>query len=119
MKKIIFAVSIFLGVISASKAQSIKQTQTQTATKTVVKQKPVTKVDSKKALEKANVVADKKGTQTKIEPTQKKQEINKAIPAKSTSSNVVLKKDGTPDKRYKQAEHLKKDGTPDKRYKKK
>jgi hypothetical protein len=32
---------------------------------------------------------------------------------------VVLKKDGTPDKRYKQAEHLKKDGTPDKRYKKK
>jgi hypothetical protein len=117
MKKIIFAVSIFLGVISASKAQSIKQTQT--ATKTVVKQKPVTKVDSKKALEKANVVADKKGTQTKIEPTQKKQEIKKAIPTKSTSSNVVLKKDGTPDKRYKQAEHLKKDGTPDKRYKKK
>jgi hypothetical protein len=115
MKKIIFAVSIFLGVISASKAQSIKQTPTASATKTVLKQKPVTKVDSKKA----KVVADKKVTQTKTELTQKTQEVKKAIPAKSTSSNVVLKKDGTPDKRYKQAEHLKKDGTPDKRYKKK
>ena len=28
-----------------------------------------------------------------------------------------LKKDGTPDKRYKANKHLKKDGTPDKRYK--
>lgn len=38
-----------------------------------------------------------------------------------TETKVVLKKDGTPDKRYKQAEKpkvvLKKDGTPDKRYK--
>lgn len=30
-------------------------------------------------------------------------------------SNV--KKDGTPDKRYKENKHVKKDGTPDKRYK--
>ena len=41
---------------------------------------------------------------------------------KKTDTKVVLKKDGTPDKRYtKQAETkvvLKKDGTPDKRYKK-
>jgi hypothetical protein len=28
-----------------------------------------------------------------------------------------MKKDGTPDKRYKENKHLKKDGTPDKRYK--
>ncbi|MBA4167008.1 MAG: hypothetical protein H0X41_05615 [Chitinophagaceae bacterium] len=39
----------------------------------------------------------------------------------TTSNGVVLKKDGTPDKRYKQstpaAGPLKKDGTPDKRYK--
>lgn len=28
-----------------------------------------------------------------------------------------MKKDGTPDKRYKANKHLKKDGTPDKRYK--
>lgn len=30
---------------------------------------------------------------------------------------VKMKKDGTPDKRYKNSQHLKKDGTPDKRYK--
>ena len=29
----------------------------------------------------------------------------------------MLKKDGTPDKRYKENKKLKKDGTPDKRYK--
>lgn len=40
---------------------------------------------------------------------------------KKTEAKVVLKKDGTPDKRYKKNTiskvHLKKDGTPDKRYK--
>lgn len=38
----------------------------------------------------------------------------------ANTSGTVLKKDGTPDKRYKQhqaAGPLKKDGTPDKRYK--
>lgn len=40
-------------------------------------------------------------------------------PAATASNGVVLKKDGTPDKRYKNAPAgpLKKDGTPDKRYK--
>lgn len=39
-------------------------------------------------------------------------------PAKKDANGTVLKKDGTPDKRYKsKKEHLKKDGTPDKRYK--
>lgn len=33
------------------------------------------------------------------------------------TAEVKLKKDGTPDKRYKAAKTLKKDGTPDKRYK--
>lgn len=40
--------------------------------------------------------------------------------ATKPSAGTVLKKDGTPDKRYKQkpdAGPLKKDGTPDKRYK--
>ena len=37
--------------------------------------------------------------------------------AAATASGVKLKKDGTPDKRYKTAQHLKKDGTPDKRFK--
>lgn len=32
-------------------------------------------------------------------------------------ATVKMKKDGTPDKRYKANQHLKKDGTPDKRFK--
>lgn len=41
----------------------------------------------------------------------------KAAKPAATNSAVKMKKDGTPDKRYKANEHLKKDGTPDKRYK--
>jgi hypothetical protein len=116
MKKIILAVSIIFGVISASNAQAIKQTQT--STKAVVKQMPVTKATATKEVVKAKVAADKQVVQTKTETIQKKQEVKKAVSATSTSSKVVFKKDGTPDKRFNQAEHLKKDGTPDKRYNK-
>ncbi len=35
----------------------------------------------------------------------------------ATATTAHLKKDGTPDKRYKQHKHMKKDGTPDKRFK--
>jgi hypothetical protein len=44
----------------------------------------------------------------------------KAADKKAKDTKVVLKKDGTPDKRYKEAKEvvLKKDGTPDKRFKK-
>ncbi|MBS7788152.1 hypothetical protein KIH23_12665 [Flavobacterium sp. CYK-55] len=50
---------------------------------------------------------------------QVKKEVKKATDKASKDAKVVLKKDGTPDKRYKQAKEvvLKKDGTPDKRYK--
>lgn len=41
----------------------------------------------------------------------------KAPEAKATKPAAKLKKDGTPDKRYKENKKLKKDGTPDKRYK--
>lgn len=36
-----------------------------------------------------------------------------ATVAKVSPAGVKMKKDGTPDKRYKSAQHLKKDGTPD------
>lgn len=41
-----------------------------------------------------------------------------AQPAKQTTTTTTkTKKDGTPDKRYKENKKIKKDGTPDKRYK--
>lgn len=48
-----------------------------------------------------------------------KKEVKKAADKAAADGKVVLKKDGTPDKRYKQTKEvvLKKDGTPDKRYK--
>lgn len=57
----------------------------------------------------------KKAKETKVEKTT-------TTTAKTDANGVVLKKDGTPDKRYKHtaatpAGPLKKDGTPDRRYK--
>jgi hypothetical protein len=68
--------------------------------------------------------ATKKDSKDKTEVTKNKASENpKATPAKSKSPSPAMstttpvKKDGTPDKRYKQNKHVKKDGTPDKRYK--
>lgn len=51
----------------------------------------------------------------------KKKEVTTTKEVKKTDTKVVLKKDGTPDKRFTKKEKvvLKKDGTPDKRYTKK
>lgn len=51
-------------------------------------------------------------TSAKITKPAAKKVDTKARPATA----IKMKKDGTPDKRYKQNKHLKKDGTPDKRY---
>jgi hypothetical protein len=51
-------------------------------------------------------------------PAKKSAKSDSATVATKPANGVVLKKDGTPDKRYKQSTGpLKKDGTPDKRYK--
>jgi len=54
-------------------------------------------------------------------PKKAKSDSTKMAAAKASPTGVVLKKDGSPDKRYKQtapaAGPLKKDGTPDKRFK--
>lgn len=41
----------------------------------------------------------------------------KAVTPTKAPAGTVLKKDGTPDKRYKSSQKLKKDGTLDRRYK--
>ena len=63
-----------------------------------------------------------KKTITKTETVIKKEKKEgKKVITKTVETTVVLKKDGTPDKRYKNTTVkkvvLKKDGTPDKRYK--
>lgn len=55
----------------------------------------------------------------KIETAKKEAATKPAMAMKPANSSAVkMKKDGTPDRRYKENQHLKKDGTPDKRYKK-
>jgi hypothetical protein len=61
-------------------------------------------------------------TQTPQNAPQKEASVNSkptkpAENATSQQGKPVMKKDGTPDKRYKANQNLKKDGTPDKRYK--
>lgn len=57
----------------------------------------------------------------KTKSTVQTKKTEKSVEAKAAkvanTPDVKMKKDGTPDKRYKAAKTLKKDGTPDKRYK--
>jgi hypothetical protein len=77
-------------------------------------QKPATKPTEAKAAPKATEVkpANKPAPQSQVKPAPKTE-------AKSTQSGTdsKTKKDGTPDRRYKENKKLKKDGTPDMRYK--
>lgn len=91
MKNFLTALSLILGLGFAS-AQSTQPSTT--------KQPPVKVSPQAKKAEPAN---------------QAKTVDAKATPTKA--NDVKLKKDGTPDKRYKENQKLKKDGTPDKRYK--
>lgn len=90
MKKIITAMSLAMGLMFAS-AQSATPLATQKA------------IPVKKSAE--------------IKKTEAKKSVKEIPTITPTITGVKLKKDGTPDKRYKEAKHLKKDGTPDKRYK--
>lgn len=66
----------------------------------------------------AKVEAAKTTVQAKKQKTEQKAKSVEAKAAKvANTPDVKLKKDGTPDKRYKEAKGLKKDGTPDKRFK--
>ena len=93
MKKLLSALSVVLGLGLAS-AQQV-------ATKTT------TTIPPAKAVK----------MQTVKKEVQAKPEVAMKATATPVNSSVKMKKDGTPDKRYKANQHLKKDGTPDKRYK--
>lgn len=59
---------------------------------------------------------------TTVKPVKQKMPVAAAKPAATMKPATVpapakMKKDGTPDKRYKENKNLKKDGTPDQRYK--
>lgn len=137
MKKMMLAIAILLGSYTASTAQAVKTPPKQTtvkqmpaaAAKTVQKPAEQTAATIKKVPAAATqAAANTKQTAVKTSnattapvkaaaaTTTSKATATKAVV--TTNANVVLKKDGTPDKRYKEAQQLKKDGTPDMRYKK-
>lgn len=65
----------------------------------------------------APATSSSKATPNVHKTTELKKETKTTDVKESKSTGVKLKKDGTPDKRYKANKKLKKDGTPDKRYK--
>lgn len=88
MKKLLLSVFAALALSYGVQAQKTKTTVKQ---QVKTEKKAADKVSSEKKAETKKIVTDSKGT--------------------------VLKKDGTPDKRYKKKVKIKKDGTPDRRYK--
>jgi hypothetical protein len=66
-----------------------------------------------------NTGVPKQGVPVNVSTTKKDRTVAPAKDGKTATVTpaVKTKKDGTPDKRYKENKKLKKDGTPDKRYK--
>ena len=117
MKNLLIILALFLGLNLVAVAQDAK--------KPVKKEQGTTKAvpATKKALP-AKTAEVKKDQPKKAEAEKPKKAEAKPDAAKqkaATDKGVVLKKDGTPDKRYKNSDAktgpLKKDGTPDLRYK--
>lgn len=128
MKKLIFAIVAFAGVNMTATAQAIPAKKTTAPKMEVVKTTKVKKTDAKVvAISKPApaVVTKTPAVKTKektVVVTKTAPAATKTVTVAKTSTGVILKKDGTPDKRYKTnsgngAGPLKKDGTPDMRYK--
>ena len=119
MKKLILGAVMMIGFISFSTAQTVATPAPKTTkptAKNATLTKPVTHVTvTPQPVVKKTVVT----TTVPAKPVVKPAVTVTAKPA--TTEGVVLKKDGTPDKRYNKAAvkegPLKKDGTADKRYK--
>jgi hypothetical protein len=122
MKKVIFVLLAVAGFSAASFAQTSQAKKTdpskmQVATKSIPnkiqpKVVPVTKITA------ATPVAAKSITKTPVVKPENNRAAVKATPAVKPNNTVaMLKKDGTPDKRFSANKHLKSDGTPDMRYK--
>lgn len=105
MKKLLLACAMMVGFAGISFAQTTASKSTKPAPAKSEAKKPAT---------------DAKTTAPAKTATPAAKATNPAAAEKVTDKNgTVLKKDGTPDKRYKEskAKHVKKDGTPDKRFK--
>ena len=108
MKKLFLAAVMMIGFAGISFAQTAKPATTD-------------KAASKKEVKKPATTSAAKPAATATPATKPAAKTAPATAAKPASKEVVLKKDGTPDKRYKNTPKAsgptKKDGTPDKRYK--
>ncbi|AQW94135.1 MULTISPECIES: hypothetical protein [Elizabethkingia] len=111
MKNLLSALSLALGLGFAT-AQTTTPRQTTPVT-------PVKKEVKSSVKEVKSTAKDTKTTAVKEVKTTSKDAKGtvKEVKSTTTTQGVKLKKDGTPDKRYKSSQHLKKDGTPDMRYK--
>ena len=121
MKKLIIAAIALTGFSAASFAQAVPVKKADASKMQVVKNTANTKTDAKVvAIAKpAPVAVAKTPVVAKTSPAASKPA---AVAKTNTASATPLKKDGTPDKRFKAntavaTGPLKKDGTPDKRFK--
>ncbi|MCL1663612.1 hypothetical protein M2T78_05065 [Elizabethkingia ursingii] len=104
MKNLLSALSLALGLGFAT-AQTTTPRQTTPVTPVKKEVKSTAKDGKMTAVKEVKTTSkDAKGAVKEVKST-------------TTTQGVKLKKDGTPDKRYKSSQHLKKDGTPDMRYK--
>lgn len=111
MKRLMIATLILMGFGVAGFAQTAPVIKKDESKMHVTKKSTEKKADGK--------VVEMKKTEKKISGSEAAVNANapKKVETTTSSSTTVLKKDGTPDKRYAANKHLKADGTKDMRYK--
>jgi cytoskeletal protein RodZ len=133
MKKIISAVLVFVGLTTATFAQTAPQAKKNHGAKVQLAQASTENKTETKVVKPATFTSTKHVSDTTHKKSNKKAEVKKATTAAPATAATTpstakagVKKDGTPDMRYKankdttkfaKPAHVKKDGTADKRYK--
>ena len=119
MKKLIIAAIAFIGFNGVSFAQAIPAKKTDASKMQVVKNTTIKKTDAKVvSIAKPSQVVVTKTTSVVTKPVA----VTKTVVVNKPNAVAPLKKDGTPDKRYKTTTvtttgPVRKDGAPDMRYK--
>lgn len=114
MKSFLLTIAAFVFSAAVGFSQTTKtksETKQAQPAKSEVKQKAPVKAPTVRPV---TPTTESKQTPTRAQQNAKSQQQGTAAPAKEP---VRTKKDGTPDRRYKENKKLKNDGTPDMRYK--
>jgi hypothetical protein len=113
MKKILLSVFVLTGMAAGLSAQTNQSAARMTTKPAMVKPAVITPVNKPVSTVKTTAMVKP----ASVKPVTTIKPATTGVKPMAVTTTAPLKKDGTPDKRFKASQKLKKDGTPDRRFK--